>query len=165
MIVLAFGANLPSAAGSPAATLRAALAELGRAGIAPVAVSKFYVTTAWPDPRDPAFVNAVARVETNLEPAVLLAELHRIEGQFGRTRDARNAPRRLDLDIVDYHGRIEAGPPQLPHPRAAERGFVLIPLADVAPGWLHPVSRQTVEALIAALPAAQRNVRELVPGR
>jgi 2-amino-4-hydroxy-6-hydroxymethyldihydropteridine diphosphokinase len=164
MIVLALGSNIPSAAGPPVATLRAALLALGGAGITPVAVSRFFVTPAWPDPRDPAFVNAVACVETALAPAALLAELHRIEEQFGRTRAARNAPRTLDLDIVDYHGRVEAGPPQLPHPRMAERGFVLIPLADVAPTWRHPVLRQNLDALLAALPSSERNVQDLQQG-
>jgi 2-amino-4-hydroxy-6-hydroxymethyldihydropteridine diphosphokinase len=163
MIVLALGSNLPSDAGPPVATLRAALDALRHAGIVPVAVSRFFVTPAWPDPRDPAFINAAACVETALGPAALLAELHRIEEQFGRTRAVPNAPRTLDLDIIDYHGRVEAGPPVLPHPRMAERAFVLIPLADVAPGWSHPVLRQNVDALIAALPPAERNVQELQP--
>jgi 2-amino-4-hydroxy-6-hydroxymethyldihydropteridine diphosphokinase len=164
MIVLALGANLPSDIGPPVATLRAALTELERAGIAPLAVSKFYATPAWPDPRDPAFVNAVARVETKLPPSALLEELHRVERHFGRTRDARNAPRTLDLDIIDYDGRVEEGPPHLPHPRASERGFVLMPLADIAPEWSHPVTGKSLEALIAALPASQRDMRELAPG-
>ena len=161
MIVLALGSNLPSTAGPPATTLSAALGALRQAGISPVAVSRFFVTPAWPDPRDPAFINAVACVETSLTPAALLAELHRIEEQFGRTRAVLNAPRTLDLDILDYHGRVETGPPELPHPRMAKRGFVLIPLADVAPGWCHPVLRQNLDALIAALPPSERNVQEL----
>jgi len=161
MIVLALGSNLPSTAGPPATTLSAALGALRQAGIVPVAVSRFFVTPAWPDPRDPAFINAVACVETSLTPAALLAELHRIEEQFGRTRAVLNAPRTLDLDILDYHGRVETGPPELPHPRMAKRGFVLIPLADVAPGWCHPVLRQNLDALIAALPPSERNVQEL----
>ena len=164
MIVLALGGNLSSAAGPPAATLRAALDALRQAGVAPVGVSRFFVTPAWPDPSDPAFVNAVARVETNLTPAALLAELHRIEERFGRVRAVPNAPRTLDLDILDYDGRVETGPPELPHPRMADRGFVLIPLADVAPGWCHPVLRQYLDALIAALPPSERNVQELRPG-
>jgi len=101
-------------------------------------------------------VNAVVHVETALAPGPLMAELLHTEKSFGRVRARANAPRTLDLDLIDYDGRIEYGPVTLPHPRIADRGFVLIPLADVAPGWRHPVSGETVEALIAALPEAER---------
>jgi 2-amino-4-hydroxy-6-hydroxymethyldihydropteridine diphosphokinase len=161
MILLALGANLPSTVGSPVETLRAALAALDHVGIHVCAASKFFVSAAWPDPRDPAFVNAVACVETKLEPAPLLASLHTIERKFGRLRGERNAPRTLDLDLLDYDGRIEEGPPQLPHPRMAERGFVLIPLADIAPDWRHPLSGKVVQSLIAELSQDGRNVQEL----
>jgi len=122
------------------------------------ALSPLYETQAWPDPADPSFVNAVARVETKLAPAALLEALQNVETLFGRTRGVRNAPRSLDLDIIDLDGRVESGPPQLPHPRLASRGFVLIPLRDVAPHWRHPVSGLTIDALIAALPDEARAV-------
>jgi len=161
MILLALGANLPSQTGTPAETLRAALGALENVGVHVRAASKFFVSAAWPDPRDPVFINAVARVETGLEPDALLALLHKIEREFGRRRGERNAPRTLDLDLLDYDGRVEEGPPQLPHPRMAERGFVLIPLADIAPDWRHPVSDRTVQSLIAELSQEARNVQEL----
>jgi 2-amino-4-hydroxy-6-hydroxymethyldihydropteridine diphosphokinase len=116
------------------------------------------VTAAWPDPNAPPFVNAVARVETELEPDALMRLLHRIEHMFGRARGAPNAPRTLDLDLLDYHGRVDAGPPQLPHPRMDGRGFVLLPLADIAPYWRHPVSGQSIAELVALLPAAARHI-------
>jgi 2-amino-4-hydroxy-6-hydroxymethyldihydropteridine diphosphokinase len=161
MILIALGANLPSTAGQPAETLRAALAALGTHGVDVRAVSKFYATPAWPDPNDPPFVNAVAHVETALSPTELLAALHNVETAFGRKRSERNAPRALDLDLLDYDGRIGPGPPELPHPRMAERGFVLIPLADVAPDWRHPATGRNVQSLIADLSQEQRKVREL----
>jgi 2-amino-4-hydroxy-6-hydroxymethyldihydropteridine diphosphokinase len=71
---------------------------------------------------------------------------------FGRTITRRNAPRTLDLDLLDYNGLVEAGAPILPHPRLQERAFVLVPLLDVAPDWRHPVSGLSVSTLIAALP-------------
>ena len=85
-----------------------------------------------------------------------MAELARTETAFGRVRSARNAPRTLDLDLIDYDGRIEQGALVLPHPRIEQRGFVLIPLADVAPGWRHPVTGRSVKELIAALPEEER---------
>jgi 2-amino-4-hydroxy-6-hydroxymethyldihydropteridine diphosphokinase len=82
--------------------------------------------------------------------------LHKVEIAYGRARNSRNAPRTLDLDILDYEGRVEQGPPILPHPRIAGRAFVLVPLRDVAPDWREPVSDKSVADLIAALPAESR---------
>jgi 2-amino-4-hydroxy-6-hydroxymethyldihydropteridine diphosphokinase len=157
MILIALGSNLSSRAGDPPATLRAALRYLGDNGVTLVEVSQFYRTPAWPDPRDPEFVNAVASVTTELSPADLIARLHQAEAAFGRVRSERNAPRTLDLDILDYDGRVEDGPPVLPHPRIETRAFVLIPLRDVAPGWRHPVSGKLISGLLAEIPQVDRN--------
>jgi 2-amino-4-hydroxy-6-hydroxymethyldihydropteridine diphosphokinase len=156
MILIALGSNLPSHVGTPADTLRAALAELARTNIRIADVSFFYETPAWPDPSNPSFVNAVARIETMLTPQSLIARLHEVERVFGRERGERNAPRTLDLDLLDYDGRVEDGPPVLPHPRIASRGFVLVPLRDVAPQWKHPISGLSVNELIGALPQSER---------
>ena len=160
MIVIALGANLPSRAGAPRETLRAALDALTAFGVRVTAVSPFYASKAWPDPGDPAFVNAVAIVETELSPHALMTRLHEVETSFGRKRSTKNAPRPLDLDLIDYDGWVEAGPPVLPHPRMHGRAFVLAPLADVAPGWRHPVSGETIEQLLAALNGS-KDVRQL----
>ena len=152
MILVALGANLPSDAGPPAATLTAALARLERHGVQILAVSSFYETPAWPDPSDPPFVNAVATVKTGLQPVELLTLLHEVETKSGRMRSAPNAPRTLDLDLLDHDGQVMDGPVMLPHPRLAERSFVLVPLAEVAPHWCHPVTGQGAAALLAALP-------------
>jgi 2-amino-4-hydroxy-6-hydroxymethyldihydropteridine diphosphokinase len=151
MILIALGANLPFRGSFPAETLRAALATLSENGVKPVKVSSFFETPAWPDPSEPAFMNAVTAVETSLNPATLMHTLHEIESMFGRVRGKANAPRTLDLDLLDYDGRVQSGPPQLPHPRMVGRSFVLLPLQEVAPGWRHPVSGLSVEQLVAAL--------------
>jgi 2-amino-4-hydroxy-6-hydroxymethyldihydropteridine diphosphokinase len=161
MILIALGSNLSSHVGAPVETLRAALAELARDDVRIAAVSSFYKTAAWPDPAGPSFVNAVARIVTRLTPQSLIARLHEVERKFGRARGERNAPRTLDLDLLDYDGRIEGGPPTLPHPRIASRGFVLVPLRDVVPDWKHPISGLSVDALIAALPVAERAPEKL----
>jgi 2-amino-4-hydroxy-6-hydroxymethyldihydropteridine diphosphokinase len=161
VILIALGSNLSSRVGDCSQTLRAALDELARNDVVPAKVSAFYATPAWPDPRDPSYVNAVAHVETILAPDALMAGLHAVERKFGRERGARNAPRTLDLDLLDYDGRIEGGPPVLPHPRIESRAFVLVPLADVAPSWKHPVSGRNVRALIDALPESERKIERL----
>jgi 2-amino-4-hydroxy-6-hydroxymethyldihydropteridine diphosphokinase len=161
MIVIALGANLNSPVGSPRDTLRAALATLEEQSVRILTVSPFYRSRAWPDPRDPDYVNAVAIVSSSLTPDVLMAMLQQTETLYGRKRSEKNAPRPLDLDIVDYNGRVEAGPPILPHPRLADRAFVLMPLADVAPGWRHPVTGRSVEELVAALPENKGEIARL----
>ena len=99
-------------------------------------------------------MNGVVAVETALEPAALLAELHGIEAAFGRERREKDAARTLDLDLIAYHEQVSdggRGGPILPHPRMAGRAFVLAPLREVAPGWRHPASGRTLDELIAAL--------------
>ena len=150
-IFIALGANIPSASGAPAATLRAALAMLEARGVQILKLSSFYKTQAWPDPSHPAFINAVAQIRTELQPVALMGLLHEVETAFGRERSTPNAPRTLDLDLIAYGGRVEQGTLELPHPRMAVRRFVLEPLAELAPGWRHPVSGRTIEALLAAL--------------
>jgi 2-amino-4-hydroxy-6-hydroxymethyldihydropteridine diphosphokinase len=150
-ILIALGANIPSAEGPPEATLKAALAALEARGVRISAISRFHQTQAWPDPTDPPFTNAVAEIETQLQPFALLGLLHEVETAFGRKRSTPNAPRSLDLDLLDYRGRIERGDLELPHPRMADRRFVLEPLAEIAPFWRHPVTGQTAEALLRAL--------------
>lgn len=157
MILIGLGANLPSHAGSPERTLRVALRALEMRGVGAGLVSHFYRTPAWPDPSDPPFVNAAASLKTSLAPGDLLQLLHDIEKSFGRHREdpgtARNAPRTLDLDLLDYDRLIQEGPPHLPHPGIEHRAFVLIPLRDVAPGWVHPVSGLSLDTLIERLGA------------
>jgi 2-amino-4-hydroxy-6-hydroxymethyldihydropteridine diphosphokinase len=155
MILVGFGANLPGRAGTPPrATLAWALGRVNALpGIAFRAVSRLWDSAPVPPSAQPRYVNAVAAYEGEAEPARLLLALHAIEAEAGRMRHERNAARALDLDLLDLNGVIRSGPaPVLPHPRLAGRGFVLRPLAEVAPAWRHPVTGVTIEALIAGLP-------------
>jgi 2-amino-4-hydroxy-6-hydroxymethyldihydropteridine diphosphokinase len=156
-ILIALGANIPSALGPPEVTLKAALAALEAKGVKILSLSHFHQTEAWPEPADPPFINAVAAVETQLQPVALLRLLHQVETSFGRKRSAPNAPRSLDLDLLDYGGLIQEGELVLPHPRLSDRRFVLEPLAEVAPDWRHPVTGQSVRDLLAALDRPSAN--------
>jgi 2-amino-4-hydroxy-6-hydroxymethyldihydropteridine diphosphokinase len=151
MILIALGSNLASPAGPPAVTLRSALGRLEQLGVKILSVSSFYETPAWPDPSDPTFVNAVAAVHTALQPVELLNLLHGVETEFGRLRSAPNAARTLDIDLLDYDGKVLTEGVLLPHPRLAERSFVLVPLAEIAPSWTHPMTGQGVGELLAGL--------------
>jgi 2-amino-4-hydroxy-6-hydroxymethyldihydropteridine diphosphokinase len=145
-IFVALGANLPSAEhGSPRATLEAALLLLAREGIAILRRSSWWQSGPQPASDQPDFINAVIEVETALPPPELLAVLHRVESAFGRVRQQRWEARVLDLDLIDYRGERrqaggQGGSPELPHPRMAERLFVLLPLQEIAPDWRHPVT-------------------------
>jgi 2-amino-4-hydroxy-6-hydroxymethyldihydropteridine diphosphokinase len=147
-VFVALGCNDKGVWADCAEALEAALARFRSEGIDVVARSSWWRSQAWPDPNDPPFLNGVVRVRTALDPHGLMAALGRIEEAFGRRRGARNAPRTLDLDLIAYgreHGDCDGL--ILPHPRAAERLFVMGPLAEIAPEWRHPVLGETAEAL------------------
>ena len=132
--VIALGANL----GDRLATLRDAVRALADLGVV-TAVSDVYETDPVGGPEQPAYLNAVVVLETELAPHDLLTGLQRIEAEHGRTRDVRWGARTLDLDILEMDGRLLADPDlELPHPRAHERGFVLIPWHDVDPQAVIP---------------------------
>ncbi len=136
--------------GSPADMVERAILALDAKGVGVVARSRLWRSRAWPDPDAPDYRNAVCLVETALGPAALMRVLHGIEHGFGRVRGAANAPRTLDLDLIAHGRRLSQAAPILPHPRAADRRFVMGPLAEVAPDWVHPVSGETAEVLAAA---------------
>jgi 2-amino-4-hydroxy-6-hydroxymethyldihydropteridine diphosphokinase len=115
--------------------------------------SRWFSTAPIPPSGQPRYINAVLRLVTTASPPEMLGMLAAIEGEFGRVRAEPDAARTLDLDIIDMGGLIRDTPdPILPHPRAHARGFVLYPLRDVAPRWVHPASGLTIDALIKALP-------------
>ena len=156
MILIGIGASLPTPDGTlPRETCRAAAAALDALpGLRLRALSRWWESAPIPPmPGAPWFVNGVARLEGAVEPEALLAALHAIEAAHHRARPYPNAPRTLDLDLLDCHGALRDGPGLiLPHPRLHERAFVLRPLAEVAPAWRHPRMGEGVDALIAGLP-------------
>jgi 2-amino-4-hydroxy-6-hydroxymethyldihydropteridine diphosphokinase len=172
LAIIALGANLTSTFGAPRETILASLSPIARNLGSIVTISRVFRTPAVPKGSGPDFVNAVIAILTELQPADLLAGLHAIEAGAGRQRVARWRVRTLDLDLLavgdtilpdqetqkawmslapDRQGR--EAPPELilPHPRLQDRAFVLIPLADICPGWRHPVSGLHLREMVATL--------------
>jgi 2-amino-4-hydroxy-6-hydroxymethyldihydropteridine diphosphokinase len=147
------GGNLASWAGAPEATLAAAARRLDSLGRV-VRRSSLYSTAPVGFAEQPRFVNAVVALETELAPRELLKGLLAIEPEFGRERTAglQNGPRTLDLDILLY-GDLTISEPglEIPHPRLAERAFVLIPLNEIAPQAVVPGLAKTVQRLLSSL--------------
>ena len=135
----------------------AAMARLEVSGFADLAVSPWYETAPVPVSDQPWYMNAVISATTSLAPAAALAVLHDVEAAFGRVRGQRNAARVLDIDLLDFGGMIlQTENLVLPHPRMHQRAFVLLPLHDLAPDWLHPALQRDLPALIAALSPEQQ---------
>ena len=139
-VFVALGSNDKGAFASVVEQLEAALDHFPAHGLRVLARSSWWRSQAWPDPNDPPFLNGVVQVRADLTPLEVMAALAAIEAEFGRTRGRRNAPRTLDLDLVAYGDVvIDDARLILPHPRAAQRLFVMGPLAEIAPDWVHPV--------------------------
>jgi len=164
LTLIGIGGNLDSPRWGPSReTLSAALAALEGEGVTIAARSAWYRSEPVPRADQPWFVNAVAAVETGLGAGDLLALMQKVEVLFGRVRGVRNAARIVDLDLLDHQGRVmDTAVLMLPHPRLHQRRFVLEPLAEIAPGWRHPVLGQTARQLLARF-AADQSVERL-PG-
>ena len=162
MIIIGLGSNLPGTGGeSPSQTLDAALEKLADRGVEIVERSSWHETEPVPPSDQPNFSNGVALVRTDLSPKNLMDLLLQIEADFGRQRRTRWEARVLDLDIIDFDGRVLPNPEGwqaagemetaelvLPHPRMHQRSFVLRPLAEILPEWTHPVLGSGIRQLL-----------------
>ena len=173
MVLISIG----TAGTTPQQIVRTAISEIGHEIDSVAKISGLYLTSSFPAGSGPDFVNAAIRIETDRAPVEILAILHRIEAAAGRVRTGRWGPRTLDLDLLAVgdlvlpdaatQGRWRALSladqqrltPEglvLPHPRLQDRAFVLVPLADIAPAWVHPLLGLSVAAMLAALSATDR---------
>lgn len=157
MILIALGSNLPSRFGPPEQTLEAAKRALELRGIKIRQSSQTILTEPVPVSDQPWYANAVVEVQTLYGLRHLFEILKQIEVAFGRTETHRNASRVLDMDLIAYGQEIYEAPDLLvPHPRMYDRGFVLYPLQEIAPEWVHPVLNKTLHDLIQDLPEDQQ---------
>jgi 2-amino-4-hydroxy-6-hydroxymethyldihydropteridine diphosphokinase len=156
-IYLALGSNL----GDRFANLRAAKTALPPA-VRVVQESPVYETPPWGLTDQPAFINMVLKGETSLGPVELLHQLKNLETVLGRVPAVRWGPRLIDMDILFYADLVlQIQGLVIPHPHLHERAFVLVPLADIAPGLLHPVFGRTVRDLLAGVDSS--GVKPYVP--
>lgn len=161
-VVIAFGGNLASPWGSPAATFRAAADRLAARALDWQAFSPLYETAPLPAGDQPWFVNAIALGRTALGPHELLSEMSAVEGEAGRVRRRTNDARPLDLDLIDYDSMLLGQPGDrlvLPHPRLDRRAFVLRPLFDLLPDWRHPRTGRPVRAMLEDSGVREQQIR------
>jgi 2-amino-4-hydroxy-6-hydroxymethyldihydropteridine diphosphokinase len=154
-IYVAIGANLSDSAGTtPLQICESAAREVAAiGGISGAVRSRWFSTAPIPASDQPRYINGMLLLKGEIAPLALLTALQAIEQRAGRVRGVPNAARTLDLDIIAMGGTLREAPDLvLPHPRAHLRAFVLLPLRDVAPGWVHPQLGMGIGSLIAALP-------------
>ena len=155
---LAIGSNL----GSKIRNIEITKVELEKYKIKILKSSSNYISKSWPDPTMPNYINIILKIKTSLSPLELLKICNVIELKLGRVRGKKNAPRKCDIDIIDYDKKIlneKNSQLILPHPRMSTRNFVLLPLFEVDKAWKHPKSKINIVNLINSLPV--KNLRSI----
>ncbi|HVB99570.1 MAG TPA: 2-amino-4-hydroxy-6-hydroxymethyldihydropteridine diphosphokinase [Candidatus Dormibacteraeota bacterium] len=147
IVYLSLGSNL----GDRARQIARAVEALAGAGVRPLRESSLYLTEPVGGPDQRAFLNGVLEAETRWMPRELLRHLQQVEWSLGRRRMVSQGPRAIDIDILFYGASVvRSRELTIPHPRIAERRFVLVPLSEIAPTLRHPVLHQTAAELLAA---------------
>ena len=158
MIYLNIGSNLSSPLGDRFDNILYAIKHLLSQKIKIKKISSFFETPSYPNKTFPKFINISLEIYFTKNPKILLSEILKIEKKIYRIRSIKNASRTCDIDIIDYNGKIlNSKNLILPHPSAHLRNFVLIPLREIAPNWIHPLLNQKIDILIRNLSLKSRN--------
>ena len=148
MVYIGIGSNL----GNRINNIEKAKYLLEFNGINILKFSSYYETLSWPDPKKPKFINIVIQSNTKKSPQNLLEIFKTIEKNLGRLTGLKNSPRTCDIDIISYKNKIITKKIIIPHKRMSKRNFVLIPLFEIAPNWIHPKTNKSIKKLIFSLP-------------
>jgi len=158
MIFLGIGSNLDSRSGNRFENIKKTIFFLNLEKIKILKYSSFYESPSYPKKTNPKFINNIVEVETNFSPIILLKKINKIEKIMGRIRSIKNEPRVCDIDIIDYNNNIiNSKSLNLPHKSVENRNFVLFPLKEICPNWIHPVTNRKIDILINNLDIAKRN--------
>ena len=156
MIILGIGSNLDSSFGDRFYNIDRTFYYLESYKIKILLKSSFYETPSYPNDKDPKFINSVIVISNSLDPSELASILISIEEKLERKRKYKNEPRTCDIDIIDYKGQIfdfkyKNLDFRVPHVNLIYRNFVLIPLKEILPGWIHPQTKEPIDLLIEKL--------------
>tara|TARA_X000000368_G_C22972898_1_gene686268 strand:- start:53 stop:577 length:525 start_codon:yes stop_codon:yes gene_type:complete len=164
MIFLGIGSNLPSKFGNRFKNIILATSHLKQSNIEIVKQSSFYETFAYPNKSDPKFINIVISVKTKLTISELMSLLIKIEKKLERKRSKKNEPRTCDIDIIDYNGEVFSSEELkiiVPHKSMSSRNFVLYPLKEICPSWMHPLTKKNIDNLIKDLNTSNNEITKL----
>ena len=161
MVLLGIGSNLNSNFGNRFMNIDIAISYLEQYEIKLIKKSSYYESPSYPDPSKPKFINVVVEVSTSLPPEDLASVLIYVEEKLERKRNQKNEPRTCDIDIIDYVGKnINFKYKKLdftvPHEKLDYRNFVLIPLQEILPNWIHPKSKEKISTLLKKLSVEDR---------
>jgi len=156
MFLLGLGSNLSSSFGNRFENIDLAVSHLQSYKIKIINKSSFYETPSYPDIKNPKFINIVVEISTYLSPGDLASALIFIEEKLERKRKKKNEPRTCDIDIIDYDGKVmnfsyKSLIFKVPHEKLIYRNFVLFPLQEISPNWLHPKTKDSIDVLINKL--------------
>ena len=161
MLLLGLGSNLSSNFGNRFENIDLAISYLQSHKIQLLKKSSFYETLSYPDIKNPKFINVIIEVLTHLPPEEFASVLISIEESLERKRNQKNEPRTCDIDIIDYNGKVmdfsyKSLIFKVPHEKLIYRNFVLFPLQEIVPNWVHPITNEKISNLIAKLPEEDR---------